>query len=60
MSEIEEKRESGNIGKLKIKITRDMLMTWTEDFVRSFNHKEKNRGDEYYRALPVKSWSKLL
>ena len=41
MSQIEEKRESEDIGKLHIKITRDMLMTWTEDFVRSFNHKEK-------------------
>ena len=41
MSQIEELRASGVKGRLKIKISRDLLMTWTEEFVRSVNQKEE-------------------
>ena len=37
MTEIEEKRGSGVTGKIVIKITREMLMTWTEDFINMVN-----------------------
>ena len=33
MAEIEKKRGSGVTGKIVIKISREMLMTWTEDFI---------------------------
>ena len=40
MREIEKRRDKGIKGRLTVKITRDQLMTWVEDFVRDFNKKE--------------------
>ena len=37
MNEIEKKRGSGVSGKIVIKITREMLMCWTEDFINMVN-----------------------
>ena len=37
MAEIENKRESGVTGNIVIKVTREMLMTWTEDFMNTVN-----------------------
>ena len=37
MAEIERKRGSGVTGNIVIKITREMLMCWTEDFINTVN-----------------------
>ena len=42
MAQIETRRKTGEKGRLKIKITREMLMTWTEDFIKDFNYKERS------------------
>ena len=39
-SEIARLRAAGENGQLVVKINRELLMTWTEDFVNDFNKKE--------------------
>lgn len=41
MSEIERRRNVGENGRIVITITREMLMTWCENFVTSFNYGER-------------------
>ena len=55
MREIEKRRAKGIKGRLTVKITRDQLMTWVEDFVRDFSKKRVNRVDQHHPPLPYKS-----
>ena len=48
------------MGKLVIKITRDQLMTWAEDFVKTFDYKERMGDHEHYQTLLFKNRAKLL
>ena len=41
MSEVERRRAAGERGKLVVKINREQLMSWTEEFVDDFNNKER-------------------
>ena len=40
--EIARRREAGVLGKLEVKINRELLMSWTEMFVDDFNMREKS------------------
>ena len=40
MREIERKRVAGVKGRLRVKVSREMLMSWVENFVDDFNDKE--------------------
>ena len=41
MEQIEIRRAAGIRGRLVIKITREQLMIWSEDFIEAFNYKER-------------------
>ena len=40
MSEVERRQAAGERGKLVVKINREQLMSWTEEFENEFNNKE--------------------
>ena len=42
LEEVQRRRALGERGKLVVKVNREQLMTWTEDFVRTFNNNEKS------------------
>ena len=42
LNEVTRRKAAGERGKIVIKVTRDQLMTWTEDFVNNFNIKERS------------------
>ena len=42
LEEVQRRRALGERGKIVVKVTRDQLMTWTENFVRDFNNKERS------------------
>ena len=42
LREIERRHAAGEKDKLVIKISREQLMTWAEEFVKEFNFKEKS------------------
>ena len=41
-SEIRRRRATGEKGRLVIKVTRELLMTWNENFVDDFNFRERS------------------
>ena len=43
LAEVRRRRASGEKGKIVLKVSREQLMTWTEDFVNTFNYRE-NEG----------------
>ena len=40
MREIERKRVAGVKGRLRVKVSREMLMSWVENFIDDFNDKK--------------------
>ena len=41
MTVLQEKRANGVMGKVEVKISREQLMTWCEEFVSDFNSRER-------------------
>ena len=54
-------RAAGVKGKLIVKISREQLMTWTENFVDNLNSKEKVVLTNIYNSPLLKeTWAKYL
>ena len=59
MRVIEQSRAEGVKGRLSVKVSRDQIMSWVENFVDDFNDKETT-GVIFFFLMSYKSWIELF